>query len=446
MEEQIREKTPLFDFGIFFEDYLKYLKRLFYVPIVLAVSLSLLFCFNAYYRYRPMYEAYASFAVQLNGYTGASSSYYSKATAEQLEKTFPAILNSGILVDLVANDLGVDSLPASIRASAGNASIFTIRCTSADPQDAYDVLMATIENYPSIAQYVVGDTILLLVDESGIPDEPYNSVDFISCVKKGSVIGIAIGAAVIALLAAARKTVRNVEDIQRILNIRCIAELPHIRIKRRSGSTSENHIVAFRPNISRSYTDAVRLMGVRAEAALKKENAKVLMVTSAVPGEGKTSVSLGLALAYSKQGNRVALIDCDLRNPSVLLRFTKIDASEKAGISEYLRGQTDPDELFLPLEPNLHVVHAGKPVQNASEVLDSAAVRRLIENARKQYDIVILDTPPSYLLSDALSVAKLADTVLFVIKRNYARTYAVREAVDRIAETKLPFLGCVLNG
>lgn len=445
MEEQIRETKTLPEITFFFEDFLKYLKRLFYVPVILALAASIVLCGYSYLRYHPMYEAYATFAVQLNGQYGAASSYYSKATAEQLEKTFPAILNSGILNDTVANDLGVDKLPASIHASAGNAALFTIRCTAADPGDAYDVLMATIKNYPSVAQYVVGDTSLLLVDESGIPEEPYNSVAFIGSVKKGCVIGIVLSAALIALLAATRKTVRSVEDIRRILNIRCIASLPQIRIKRRSDSSGENHIIAFRHNVSRSYTDAVRLMGVRAEAFLKKEGGKVLMVTSAVPGEGKTSVSSGLALAFSKQGKSVALIDCDLRNPSVLPRFKK-DVGEQSGIFEYLCGQVKLPELFLPLEPNLCVVHAGKPVQNASEVLDSAAVRRLIEYAGEQFDVVILDTPPSYLLSDALSVAKVADSVLFVIKRNYARTHAVTEAVDRIAETKLPFLGCVLNG
>ena len=149
MEAQTMERAPLFDYRIFFEDCFKYLKRLFYVPISLAVIVSALLCLRSAYHYRPLYEAYATFTVQLNGEYGNTASYYSKATADQLEKTFPAILSSGILNDTVCNDLGVDVLPASIGVSTGNAALFTIHCTSSDPQSAYAVLQSTIKKYPS---------------------------------------------------------------------------------------------------------------------------------------------------------------------------------------------------------------------------------------------------------------------------------------------------------
>lgn len=131
-------------------------------------------------------QAYSSFVVETKTAYGYNQSYSDETTAGQLSKTFPYILTSGALSDIVAESLGVDSIPASISAEAiQDTSIFTINVTASDPQIAYDVLQAVIKYYPQVAEYIIGDTQLTLMDESGIPEKPQNPQNFTGAVAKG---------------------------------------------------------------------------------------------------------------------------------------------------------------------------------------------------------------------------------------------------------------------
>ena len=105
-----------FDLSVFAKDSLRMLLRLFWLPLLLAVVFSALFCYNAKRSYRPMYKASATFTVNVVGMSGASASYYSKSTAEQFARTFPYILTSGVLRNLICEDLKLKTLPASINA------------------------------------------------------------------------------------------------------------------------------------------------------------------------------------------------------------------------------------------------------------------------------------------------------------------------------------------
>ncbi len=425
------------------KDFWRYFRRLFWLVLALAAAGGAVSAFTAWRAYTPMYRASATFTVHVTGRYGSSASYYNSATAEQMAKTFPSILNSGILSDIVAADLGMEALPAAVSANAGNANLFTITSESRSAQSAYDVLESVIKNYPQIAEFVVGDTELVLIDSSGLPSAPYNEPAYGARVKSGALIGALLGLAVIIILAASRRTVRSEEDIKRMLNIRCLASLPYVNSKkRRKGSAPA--VLAYKETTPRSYTDSVRLLANRLETGLKERDARVLLVSSAVPGEGKTTVACSLARAFVRQGLKVALINCDLRNPSVLACFGRSEKTK--GISDLISGHTAPDEIFIAIEPGLDVVPVGCPVENASEALDSAPIRALVEHALSCHDLVLLDTPPSHMLTDAVVAARYADAALFVVRQNYAVKSAVSDGVQRLADTGIHFAGCVLNG
>ena len=122
--------------------------------------------------YREQYEASASFIVSAGG-SESLASYYNRVTMEQVNSTFPYILTSGILNQIVAADLGMESVPGSISASVlEETNLFQIRVVSSDAQQSYDILQSVIKNYPTVAKYVIGDTTLKLIDESGVPTAP----------------------------------------------------------------------------------------------------------------------------------------------------------------------------------------------------------------------------------------------------------------------------------
>ena len=163
MESMEREQnnrtdlTGIMNFAIILDDMWRGLKK-FYWWFLLIISVSAtLFYIQARRSYTPMYEAYSSFVVNVATAYDYDNTYYNKTTAEQMSKTFPYILTSGALNQVVAESLGMSSVPATITAEAmEDTPLFTIRVTAGDPQMAYDVLQAVIENYHLLRNILSG--------------------------------------------------------------------------------------------------------------------------------------------------------------------------------------------------------------------------------------------------------------------------------------------------
>ena len=125
-----------------------------------------------YLSYKPSYTAQATFTIYVSNPLQSTIQSYNTATAEQMAKTFPYILTSGALSDMIKERLGISSIPPISANVLNNTNIFTMRVTSSDPKLAYDVLNAAIEYYPEIAEFVVGPTVMNLLSESGLPSRP----------------------------------------------------------------------------------------------------------------------------------------------------------------------------------------------------------------------------------------------------------------------------------
>ena len=191
------------------------------------------------------------------------------------------------------------------------------------------------------------------------------------------------------------------------------------------------------------FSEAVRLLRIRTEKVMKERQMKVLLVSSATPGEGKTTVAINLATALAMKGKRTLLVDCDIRNPSVA---KALGHANENGLVDFLKGRISAnDALFKPAQPELYITFAGGPVDNAAEMLSSEGSKAFIEAAREAFDYVILDTPPAGLLSDASEIAHVADGALMVIRQNYAPKAQILEGAQLLSDSKLPLIGCALN-
>lgn len=398
-------------------------------------------CWREYRAYQPMYRASATFTVNVTNPLQSGIRSYNTATAEQMAKTFPYILTSGALNERVMQALQIDAMPAVSASVLSNTNIFTLSVSSGDPQLAYDVLNAVIENYPEVAEFVVGPTVMTLLDESGLPTQPDNSRNYTSAVKKGILIWLAVWLATAFILASTRTTVHSEQELRQILNLRVITALPVVR-----GRKKKERALSPRMDDSTShsgFSESVRLMRIRAEKEMKEQNIKVLLISSATPGEGKTTIAINLADALAEAGSRVLLIDCDLRSPSVA-RAMNLENEE--GLAEYLRGETSYQNIIHRSDnPNLFMIFAGKPVSDASELFSKPECRRFLDACRGAFDYVILDTPPAALLADAAEVAEVADGAILAIRQNYAPRHKILECAQILSDSKLPIIGCVMN-
>ena len=422
-------------------DGLDALRRTLLPFLALLVLCTGLLCWREYRAYQPMYRASATFTVNVTNPLQSEIRSYNTATAEQMAKTFPYILTSGALNERVMRELGISAMPAVSASVLSNTNIFTLSVSSGDPQLAYDVLNSVIENYPEVAEFVVGPTVMTLLDESGLPTQPYNSRDYTGAVKKGILIWLVIWLATAFILASTRTTVHSEQELRQILNLRVISALPVVR-----GRKKKERALSPRMDDSAShsgFSESVRLMRIRAEKELKEQNIKILMISSATPGEGKTTIAINLADALAEAGSRVLLIDCDLRSPSVA---RALNQENEEGLAEYLRGETSYQNIIhLSDNPNLFLIFAGKPVSDASELFSKPECKRFLDACRGTFDYVILDTPPAALLADAAEVAEVADGAILAIRQNYAPRHKILECAQILSDSKLPIIGCVMN-
>ncbi|RHH58996.1 CpsD/CapB family tyrosine-protein kinase [Enterococcus casseliflavus] len=171
---------------------------------------------------------------------------------------------------------------------------------------------------------------------------------------------------------------------------------------------------------------------------------KTLVVTSSGPAEGKTTTSVNLAVVFAKSGQRVLLVDADMRKPTVYKTFNLNNAS---GLSTVLSTSTSVLEVAQKtVIDNLSVLTSGPKPPNPSELLGSARMNQVIEEAKKLYDVVIFDMPPVVAVTDAQIMASKADGTILVVRENVARKEFLTKARDLLNMVQARIIGVVYNG
>src|SRR5271169_6647904 len=171
---------------------------------------------------------------------------------------------------------------------------------------------------------------------------------------------------------------------------------------------------------------------------------KVIMVTSARPQEGKTTTSINTAIVLAQKGVRVLLIDADLRRPSV---HKTLGMGPRSGLSNVLTGSATVQQTVTasPVLPNLFILPAGTPPPNPAELLASANMRELVAELREQYDHIVIDTPPTLSVTDAVVLSPRADAVVLVIRSGQTTKVALRRSRDILTQVNAKVVGVLLN-
>jgi succinoglycan biosynthesis transport protein ExoP len=171
---------------------------------------------------------------------------------------------------------------------------------------------------------------------------------------------------------------------------------------------------------------------------------KVIMVTSARPQEGKTTTSINTAIVLAQKGVRVLLIDADLRRPSV---HKTLGMGPRSGLSNVLTGSATVQQTITTstILPNLFIMPAGTPPPNPAELLASANMRELLAELRPQYDHIVIDTPPTLSVTDAVVLSPRADATILVIRSGRTTKQALRRARDILMQVNAHVAGVLLN-
>ena len=176
-----------------------------------------------------------------------------------------------------------------------------------------------------------------------------------------------------------------------------------------------------------------------------KDKCKVILITSSIPREGKSFVAINTAMSLSLTGDRVALMECDLRKPKIS-KAMGIDS--RTGISNYLIGKAALKDIIQPYEgiESLSVIPSGPTPPNPAELLSNSKFLELITDLKQQFDYIIIDTPPVAAVTDAKIIGAMADATIYIIRHNYTNTSFLNLIKDIGQKQTLPNINLVLNG
>ncbi|MBQ3252508.1 MAG: CpsD/CapB family tyrosine-protein kinase [Oscillospiraceae bacterium] len=190
--------------------------------------------------------------------------------------------------------------------------------------------------------------------------------------------------------------------------------------------------------------EAYKTLRTNIQFSLRGNACKRFCITSCSAGEGKSITILNLAISFAQTGKRVLLIDADLRRPALARLMVEKAAP---GLSNVLAEQVELAEAIrTQIHPNLDVMFAGDVPPNPSELLSSERMQSLVEQISKQYDYVLIDTPPVNVVSDCCVIASLLDGVLLLARQGRSKKEGIKQAINQLKLTDAKILGYVLNG
>lgn len=417
-----------------------------WIVVALAVLLSGIQFYRSYVRFTPQYTVSATFTVQtenkvLVGENGVSaySFFYNKNTADQLASVFPNIISNPILITKVCEELGVSRMPASITAACiSDTNMVTLTAKGGDPQLTYDTLLSVIENYSSVADYIIGRTKLVIISEPVVPENPSNKMAWRSSVLSAALIGAVLGVGWILVYAILRKTIRTKEDIHNILNQHCIGVLPQVVFKKYRRQINTD-IVLTNPLIGNDFLESLRLLR-SAIQKLVKDGEKVVMITSTAPDEGKSVTAVNLASIFARNDKKILVVDCDLRD-SGIDSLIKEESEGKKTIRT-----TDTYEIRHAKNLGFDILRFKNADKNLNAIIRTPVLKTLFAELKEDYDLVLVDTPPCGVISDASIIAGATDAIIYIIRQDAVMQTEIRTGISAMLETDTKLLGCILNG
>lgn len=261
--------------------------------------------------------------------------------------------------------------------------------------------------------------------------------------KRRNLLLSLLGGAVMAILTAffvdyLDNRIKSPDEIRSELGLPLIGLVPYAAAKNHGGK-----FPLINNGVPAKFSEAVR--AVRTNVLLTAGNrGRSLVVTSTAPTEGKTVVATNLAMALAQAGQRVVLVDADLRRPKV---HTVFEVPQAPGLAELLAGKTSVGEAFKETSVSgLYLLPAGIATVNPADVLGAPVFAECLRTMARHFDWVVIDSPPVLAVTDAALVAHLASAVLFVVGADKTSRHAARAALEQLEAARATFLGGVLNG
>jgi non-specific protein-tyrosine kinase len=368
------------------------------------------------------------------------------ALAEQLIAASPAI--QGRQAEVQASiDADLQATRDQIKATQGTVETLS---GLADRTAAQDADLAALEGrlvslrstYAALLSFSSGNasSLLTVIEPAVAPLEPVSPRPLLNMLL-AAILGLMIAAGAAAVSEYLDQSIKDSDEVREVAGLSTLGTIVRMKGDR---ARSEIYRLATLLYPRSGVAEAYRTLRTNVEFASVDAPIRTLLVTSSIPGEGKTTTAANLAVVFAQAGRRVLLVDADLRKPGVHLIF---DLPNTHGLTTLLRNEhVDLGAIAQATEQeNLRVLTTGPLPPNPAELMGSQRMRTVLDRLKTGEDLIIFDSPPLQVVTDSAILGSFLDATLFVIDARRGRRRAVRQGREALAQAGAPVLGAVLN-
>ena len=397
--------------------------------------------------YTPSYTSSAVLVVRAK--VGSSGVYSNLASSSEMAVIFTKVFRQQSMKKLAAENLGMDTFDGTISAEVtGTTNLLNVSVKSDDPELSFRLLSSVLEVYPEISDAVFTDAVIDVISNPNMPSAPSNS-RLITYRNQIILIVMALAAAAIVLLSLMRETVKEEKGFTDKIDSELIGTVSHEKahLSRREKFEKKKRSMLINDAYSTlRFTEDYQKLATKLEYMHKRNDQKTFVITSVAENEGKSTVAANISIALSRRGYKVALVDLDVRKPS-LHKIFDYHHEVKNDFSDVLSNRIALTEFsfFRYKKSDLIIAFNKNGLSNPQEAFNSEALENCISVLREKMDFVIIDTPPSSVSADAVSISVCADRTLLVVRTDKVAVQDINDAILAIRDAGGKLAGCILN-
>lgn len=428
------------------QDYLRVFRKSWILIVVLTAlggALGLTYALLA----TPTYTASARVFVSTSGATTASDLQQGNSFTQQRVKTYAELVTTASVLQPTIDALNIDTSVSKLRGQVSanaplNTTVIDVTVSNADAvfaatlaTEAANQLIDVVEHIETTNVSLGSPVRLTVVQEAEVPKAPTSPKKSLDLIL-GLLLGLAAGIGIALVRAALDNRIRNERDLEALTDVPVLggivfdpkAQDRPLIVHEDSHSPRAESFRTLRTNLQ--FLDAGR-------------RERAFVVTSAVPGEGKSTTTANLAIALSQAGAKVLLVGADLRKPK-MANYMAIEGG--VGLTDVLIGRVElADAVQQWGRTELYMLPAGMIPPNPSELLGSALMADLIAKIHKQYDVVLYDAPPLLPVTDAAVLSRLVGGALLVVAAGRTHGPQVENAIATLENVGAPLSGVILT-
>jgi len=366
--------------------------------------------------------------------------------AQQRVKSYTQIVTSPAVLQPVIDELKLDTTVEALSTHVSASSpldtvLINVQVKDGKPQEAADIANATAKQLGVVVEQLetpagsAASPVKVTLTDPAAPPNSQSSPRPVLNLALGLLIGLALGLAYAFIRESLDTRVKSIDDVTTLMGQAPLGAIPY------DPDAKTKPLVALDQRASRS--ESFRSIRTNLQFVDVDEPPQVVVITSAVSGEGKTTSACNLAITMAQSGQKVVLVECDLRRPRVA---NYLEISGAVGLTNVLTGQVELDEAIIPWNRGqLSVLTSGLLPPNPSELLGSRQMAALLERLKLSYDAIVIDAPPLLPVTDGAVIAHAADGAVLVIRHGRTTSEQVERATEVLEQAGAVLLGAVVN-